>query len=46
MPGKGKLFRVRVGPYAGTELMNQAKARLAENGVQASVVKAGDAPPN
>jgi cell division protein FtsN len=32
-------FRVRVGPYAQIEDMNRARYRLAENGIEASVVR-------
>jgi cell division protein FtsN len=36
----GQLFyRVRVGPYAQIEDMNRARYRLAENGIEASVVR-------
>ncbi len=34
-----RLFRVRVGPYAQLDEMNKARARLAENGIEASVVR-------
>ncbi len=34
-----KLYRVRVGPYAQLDSMNRARARLAENGIEASVVR-------
>ena len=34
-----KLFRVRVGPYGGLDQMNRARARLAENGIEASVLR-------
>lgn len=33
------LYRVRVGPYAGLDVMNRARARLAENGIEASVLR-------
>lgn len=33
------LYRVRVGPYAQLDAMNRARARLAENGIEASVVR-------
>ena len=33
------LYRVRVGPYAGLDSMNKARARLAENGVEATVLR-------
>jgi len=32
-------YRVRVGPYAQLEDMNRARTRLAENGIEASVVR-------
>ena len=33
------LHRVRVGPYSGLDAMNRARARLAENGVEATVLR-------
>lgn len=33
------MYRVRIGPYAQLEGMNRARARLAENGIEASVVR-------
>lgn len=33
------MYRVRIGPYAQLDTMNRARARLAENGVEASVVR-------
>jgi cell division protein FtsN len=33
------LYRVRVGPYEGLDAMNRARARLAENGVEATVLR-------
>jgi len=33
------MYRVRIGPYAQLDAMNRARARLAENGVEASVVR-------
>lgn len=33
------LHRVRVGPYEGLDSMNRARARLAENGVEATVLR-------
>ncbi len=33
------MYRVRVGPYAQLDSMNRARARLAENGIEASVVR-------
>lgn len=34
-----QMFRVRVGPFAQLDDMNDARARLAENGIEASVVR-------
>ncbi len=33
------MYRVRIGPYAALDAMNRARARLAENGIEASVVR-------
>ncbi|MCD6732403.1 MAG: SPOR domain-containing protein [Burkholderiaceae bacterium] len=33
------MYRVRIGPYAQLDSMNRARARLAENGIEASVVR-------
>jgi len=33
------MYRVRIGPYAALDTMNRARARLAENGIEASVVR-------
>lgn len=40
VPDKGTLYRVRVGPYAKPDDMNRARNQLAQNGIQATVVKA------
>jgi cell division protein FtsN len=40
VPDKGTLYRVRVGPYAKPEEMNRVRNQLAQNGIQATVVKA------
>jgi len=39
-PDKGLMHRVRVGPFAKPEDMNRARNQLAQNGIQATVVKA------
>jgi cell division protein FtsN len=39
LPGKGTVHRVRIGPFTKPAAMNRARALLAENGVQAKVVK-------
>lgn len=38
--GKGVLHRVRIGPYARLDDINRVRATLAQNGVDASLVKA------
>lgn len=35
----GPMFRVRVGPYADLATMNDVRARLAQSGIEASVVR-------
>ncbi len=39
VPDKGTMYRVRVGPYAKPEEMNRVRNQLAQNGIQATVVK-------
>ncbi len=39
VPDKGTLHRVRTGPYATPNEMNQARTLMAQNGVQATVIK-------
>lgn len=39
VPDKGTLYRVRVGPYAKPDEMNRVRNQLAQNGIQATVVK-------
>ncbi|MGE5468078.1 MAG: SPOR domain-containing protein [Ignavibacteria bacterium] len=41
VPEKGTMYRVRVGPYAKLDEMNRVRNQLAQNGIQATVVKAG-----
>lgn len=43
VPDKGTLHRVRTGPYATPGEMNQARTLMAQNGVQATVIKIRDA---
>lgn len=33
------LYRVRVGPYVGLEDMNKVRVKLAESGIEASVIR-------
>ena len=42
IPDKGTLHRVRTGPYASPNEMNQVRTLMAQNGVQATVVKIKD----
>lgn len=46
LPDKGTLHRVRIGPFARPGEMSRARAVLAENGIQASVVKDKDGAAN
>jgi len=46
IPDKGTLHRVRIGPFMKPEEMNRARSLLAENGIQARLVKGKDAAPN
>ncbi len=39
VPDKGTMYRVRVGPFAKPDEMNRARNQLAQNGIQATVVK-------
>lgn len=39
VPDKGVMNRVRVGPFANSDEMNRARNQLAQNGVQATVIK-------
>jgi len=41
--GKGTMHRVRIGPYARLDDINRVRATLAQNGVDASLVKFKDA---
>ena len=42
LPDKGTLYRVRLGPYKSSDEVNRIKAALSQNGISATVVKAGD----
>lgn len=42
IPDKGTMHRVRIGPYTRVEEMNSTRTQLAQNGVQATVVKGKD----
>ena len=39
VPTLGTVYRVRMGPYGSAEAMTSVKTQLAQNGIQASVVK-------
>ena len=42
LPDKGVWYRVRLGPYSNVEEINRMRKQLAENGVDASLVKVKD----
>ena len=42
--GKGKLYRVRLGPYQSLDDANHIKTVLSQNGVEAAIIRAGDEP--
>lgn len=42
IPDKGVWHRVRVGPYANIEELNRVRSSLSQNGMSASLVKAGE----
>jgi len=42
VPDKGTMHRVRLGPYASADEMNQVRGRLSQNDVPASVVRIKD----
>lgn len=42
LPEKGIMHRVRIGPYANPDEMAKARTLLAQNGIQASVVRVKD----
>ena len=42
LPEKGKMFRVRSGPYNKAEEMNRVRTQMSQGGVQATVVKIKD----
>ena len=46
LPEKGVWYRVRLGPYTQLEEINRVRQQLAQNGVDASLVKLKDAPKN
>ncbi len=43
LPDKGTWYRVRLGPYTRLEDLNQARQLLAQNGIEASLVRLKDA---
>lgn len=42
LPEKGVMHRVRIGPYANPDEMAKARTLLAQNGIQASIVRVKD----
>jgi cell division protein FtsN len=45
MPDKGVWYRVRMGPYSRVEEINRVRGQLAQNGIDASLVRIRDAAP-
>jgi cell division protein FtsN len=39
VPDKGKMFRVRAGPFSNVDEMNRARKELSDNGIQTASVK-------
>ncbi|WP_018412619.1 SPOR domain-containing protein [Methyloversatilis thermotolerans] len=39
VPGKGMMYRIRLGPFANVEDMQRVRAELAQNGIDASIVR-------
>ena len=44
LPDKGTWYRVRMGPYAKVEDINKVRQALAQNGIDASLIKVKDQP--
>ncbi|HEX3097203.1 MAG TPA: SPOR domain-containing protein [Usitatibacter sp.] len=42
VPEKGKLYRVRLGPYQSLDDANRMKTTLSQNGVGAAIIRTGD----
>ncbi len=42
LPDKGVWYRVRLGPYVNVEEINRVRSQLAQNGVEASLIKLKD----
>jgi cell division protein FtsN len=42
LPEKGTQYRVRVGPYSKVEEINRVRQTLAQNGIEASLVRIKD----
>jgi cell division septation protein DedD len=42
VPEKGKLYRVRLGPYQSLDDANRTKTTLSQNGVGATIIRTGD----
>jgi cell division protein FtsN len=43
IPGKGTLYRVRLGPYQSLEDANRIKTALSQNGVGATIIRTDEA---
>jgi cell division protein FtsN len=44
VPGRGTLYRVRVGPYQSVDDANRMKSALAQNGVNANIIHTTEEP--
>src|SRR6185295_15245976 len=42
LPDKGTWYRVRMGPYAKVEEINKVRQALAQNGIEANLIKVKD----
>jgi len=45
LPDKGTFYRVRLGPYDQVEDLNRVRQSLAQNGIDANLVKMKDSAP-
>lgn len=45
VPDKGVLHRVRIGPFASVDEMSKVRAELAQNGIEASLIKVKEGTP-
>ncbi len=43
LPDKGVWYRVRLGPYGKVDEINRARSQLAQDGIEATLIKVRDA---